>query len=123
MLRIVNLCLLLALISFATVIYQVKYAARGVDGTLTKLAVQIEKERESIAVLKAELSLLSRPDRIERLARKHLSLEYAQARQLIALDRLDAIMIPDPALLQAGEPSDPQLTASIRKAGEAQQND
>lgn len=123
MLRIVNLCLLLALVGFAGVIYQVKYDARGVDGGLTQLAEQIEKERESIAILKAELSLLSRPDRIERLARKHLSLDYAQARQLIGLDGLDAIMTPDPALLQAGAPPDPQHTASIRKAGKAQQHD
>ena len=39
-------------------------------------------------MLRAEWSLLNRPERIERLAAKYLKLAPAQPRQLITLDRL-----------------------------------
>ena len=86
MLRFVNICLLLGLVALAYVIYEVKYEARALDHDIAVLHRQIDEERDSIAVLRAEWSLLNRPARIERLAKKFLNLHAANPRQLLTLD-------------------------------------
>jgi cell division protein FtsL len=86
MLRFVNVCLVLGLVALAYVIYQVKYEARALDEEIASLGKQIDEERDALAVLRAEWSLLNRPERIERLAQKYLKLAPAQPRQLVTVD-------------------------------------
>jgi cell division protein FtsL len=86
MLRFVNICLFLGLVALAYVIYEVKYEARAFDREIAVLGKEIEAERDAIAVLRAEWSLLNRPERIERLAKKHLKLAPAEPRQLVTVD-------------------------------------
>ena len=86
MLRFVNICLVLGLVALAYVIYQVKYEARALDEEIASLGKEIDTERDSLAVLRAEWSLLNRPERIERLAQKYLKLAPVQPRQLVTLD-------------------------------------
>src|SRR5512135_958459 len=86
MLRFVNICLVLGLVALAYVIYQVKYEARALDEEIASLGKEIDTERDSLAVLRAEWSLLNRPERIERLAQKYLKLAPIQSRQLVTLD-------------------------------------
>jgi cell division protein FtsL len=86
MLRFVNICLVLGLVALAYVIYQVKYEARALDEEIASLGKEIDTERDSLAVLRAEWSLLNRPERIERLAQKYLKLAPIQPRQLVTLD-------------------------------------
>ncbi|HEV7462458.1 MAG TPA: cell division protein FtsL, partial [Methyloceanibacter sp.] len=86
MLRFVNICLVLGLVALAYVIYQVKYEARALDEEIATLGKQIDEERDGLAVLRAEWSLLNRPERIQRLAEKYLKLAPAQPRQLVTLD-------------------------------------
>lgn len=86
MLRFVNICLVLGLVALAYVIYQVKYEARALDEEIASLGKEIDTERDSLAVLRAEWSLLNRPERIERLAEKYLKLAPIQPRQLVTLD-------------------------------------
>ncbi|HBF61617.1 MAG TPA: hypothetical protein DDW48_09425 [Methyloceanibacter sp.] len=88
MLRFVNVCLVLGLVALAYVIYQVKYEARSLDEKIVVLERQIEEERDALAVARAEWSLLNRPERIERLAKKYLELSPAQPRQLVILDEV-----------------------------------
>jgi cell division protein FtsL len=88
MLRFVNICLVLGLVALAYVIYQVKYEAHTLDGQIVALNKQIDDERDSIAVLRAEWSLLNRPERIERLAKKFLKLEPVRPQQLVILDEV-----------------------------------
>jgi cell division protein FtsL len=88
MLRFVNICLVLGLVALAYVIYQVKYEARALDQEIASLGKEIETERDALAVLRAEWSLLNRPERIERLAQKYLKLAPAQPRQLVTLDKV-----------------------------------
>ena len=61
MLRFVNICLVLGLVALAYVIYQVKYEARALDEEIASLGKEIDTERDSLAVLRAEWSLLNRP--------------------------------------------------------------
>jgi cell division protein FtsL len=86
MLRFINICLLLGLVALAYVIYDVKYQARGLDQDIVALNSQIDDQRDSIAVLRAEWSLLNRPERIERLAEKYLDLQSPNPDQIIMLD-------------------------------------
>src|SRR4029078_9112870 len=86
MLRFVNICLVLGLVALAYVIYQVKYEARALDEQIASLGKEIDEERDGIALLRAEWSLLNSPERIERLAQKYLKLAPAQIRQLVTLD-------------------------------------
>lgn len=86
MLRFVNICLVLALVALAYVIYEVKYEARALDEDIAGLRKDVEAERDAVAVLRAEWSLLNRPERIERLAQKYLKLGPARADQLVTLD-------------------------------------
>lgn len=88
MLRFINICLVLGLVALAYVIYEVKYEARGLDEEIAVLKKNIDAERDSVAVLRAEWSLLNRPERIERLAQKYLKLQAARPDQLAALDTL-----------------------------------
>ena len=88
MLRFVNICLVLGLGVLASVIYQAKYEARGLDERIIVLNKQIETERDAVAVLRAEWSLLNRPERIERLAKKYIKLVPPQAQQLVLLDEV-----------------------------------
>jgi cell division protein FtsL len=85
MLRFVNICLILGLVVLATVIYQVKYEARSLDEKIVILQRQIEAERDSLAVARAEWSLLNRPERIERLAEKYLELQPAHPQQIVVV--------------------------------------
>ena len=88
MLRFVNICLVLGLGAVASVIYQAKYEARGLDERIIALNKQIETERDAVAVLRAEWSLLNRPERIERLAKKYIKLVPPHPQQLVLLDEV-----------------------------------
>ena len=90
MLRFVNICLVLGLVALAYVIYQSKYEARALDERIIVLNKEIETERDALAVLRAEWSLLNRPERIERLAQKYLKLAPAHPQQLVILDEVNA---------------------------------
>ena len=86
MLRFVNICLVLALVALAYVIDEGKYEACALGEDIGGLRKDIETERDAVAVLRAEWSLLNRPERIERLAQKHLKLAPARPQQLVTLD-------------------------------------
>jgi cell division protein FtsL len=88
MLRFVNVCLVLCLVALAYVIYEVKYESRALDAEIAALQKDIEVERDAVAVLRTEWSLLNRPERIERLAEKYLKLAPAKPNQLVTLDTL-----------------------------------
>lgn len=88
--RIVSLLLLGCLVALSFVIYEVKYDTREMDDRVAALRLDIKKERDAIAILRAEWSHLNRPKRIERLARKHLGLRPVQARQMMTMDQLAA---------------------------------
>jgi cell division protein FtsL len=88
MLRFVNICLVLGLVALAYVIYQAKYEARALDERIIVLNKEIEQERDALALLRAEWSLLNRPERIERLAKKYLKLAPAHPKQLVILDEV-----------------------------------
>ena len=110
MLRFVNISLVLGLVALAYVIYQVKYESRALDVEIASLGKEIDEERDSIAVLRAEWSLLNRPERIERLAQKYLKLAPAKPAQLLTVDTVSERDF-DRARLEAAPPAAPQSQA------------
>ena len=75
MLRGLNIIAVGGLIAAAAVVYDVKYSATYEAQKVARLNNEIAKEREKIAGLKAEWSILSSPDRIQRLASKYLGMK------------------------------------------------
>lgn len=117
--RIFNLLLVGCVVAFAYVIYELKYQTQELDGRVAELRQSIKVEREAISVLRAEWSHLNRPERIEKLARKHLGLKPLKASQYITASQYAAFRKRSPAQLAAemlGNPAlvDPTITSSIR---------
>jgi cell division protein FtsL len=121
MLRFVNICLVLGLVALAYVIYQVKYQARALDAEIASLNKQIDLERDAIAVLRAEWSLLNRPERIERLAKKFLKLAPAKPLQLVTVETVsdrdfDRTRVEVVAPAPAPKPAKPAVKAEATVA-------
>ena len=73
--------LLTVMISTASV-YNLKQATYDLEEKKRDISAQILKDREAIKVLKAEMAYLSRPERLERLSRRHLVLDATQNEQI-----------------------------------------
>ena len=120
MMRVINLCVIAALVLAAADVYKIKFESARQAERLAKLRMEITREHDAIAALRAEWSKLDSPARIENLARHHLALKPVDATQFDKFDNLPArpseratpdadasAVIADPA------PGDPPATGSI----------
>ena len=102
--RIVNVALVLAMVGGAVVTYNLKHEAEKAATRVSRLHIGIAKEREAIAFLKAEWSMLSQPGRLQQLIARyqdHFRLEPFSANQVATLDEIPLRPVsPEPA---AGE--------------------
>lgn len=64
-------------------IYEMKFETRRLENQAAELVRAIEDERDNVALMKAEWSHVTRPDRVEKLARDVLQLAPAKGDQLI----------------------------------------
>lgn len=94
MLRLLNLAVIAALVFAAAWVYEIKYAATRQGERVAKLRVEIRRERDAIAALRAEWAQLDNPDRIQALSRRHLTLRPVEATQFDALDGLPEKIVP-----------------------------
>jgi hypothetical protein len=92
--RLINLVVIAALVFAAAWVYEIKYAATRQTERVAKLRVEIRRERDAIASLRAEWAQLDNPDRIQALARRHLTLRQLDATQFDSLDALPEKVIP-----------------------------
>jgi cell division protein FtsL len=67
-------------------IYSVKYETWQLRREAHRLENQIAEEKRAIAILRADWAYLSRPERIERLARQYLKMAPAKPSQIVELD-------------------------------------
>lgn len=88
MLRVLHTLVIAALIIAAAWVYKIKFEATLQAERVSKLRVEIRRERDAIAILRAEWSQLDRPDRVQRLAQRHLTLRPVDVAQFDALDKL-----------------------------------
>ena len=88
MLRLINFAVIGALVVAAAWVYEIKYSSTLAAEFVAKLRAEIRRENDRIAALRAEWAQLDNPDRIQILARRHLTLKPIEATQFDALERL-----------------------------------
>jgi hypothetical protein len=92
--RLLNLIVIAALVAAAAWVYEIKYSATRQTERVAKLRVEIRRERDATAALRAEWAQLDNPDRIQALARRHLTLRSLDAMQFDPLDGLPERVVP-----------------------------
>ena len=94
MLRLLHMVVLAALFLAAADVYKIKYESTLQAEKVARLRGEIRREQDMIANLRAEWSKLDRPDRIQELAQRHLTLKTAEITNYDPLDRLPERPIP-----------------------------
>jgi cell division protein FtsL len=69
-------------------LYQVKYEVQRLEEELDQVRSDIRQDRVALHVLEAEWAYLNRPERLQRLASKHLDMGPAGAKQVAAVTAL-----------------------------------
>ena len=103
MMRLLNICVIAALVAAAAYVYKVKFESTLQAERLAKLRLEIRREHDAIAALRAEWARLDNPARIQDLAKRHLALTPVDPRQF---DRLNALPERPPDLVPP-DASDP----------------
>jgi cell division protein FtsL len=100
-LRLLNLCVIVALVLAAVDVYTIKFESTRQAQRLAKLRLEIRRENDAIAGLRAEWARLDTPTRIQALARRHLPLKQIDTSQF---DKLDNLPERPPDLVPLDEP-------------------
>ena len=88
MIRLLHIIAITALIASAAYAYTVKYETLYYVEQVAKLKAKVQRERDIIAVLRAEWQYLDRPDRLQEAANQHLDLQPLKIQQLARLPDL-----------------------------------
>jgi len=86
--RLLHIIAITALIASAAYAYTVKYETLYYVEQVAKLKAKVQRERDIIAVLRAEWQYLDRPDRLQEAANQHLDLQPLKIQQLARLPDL-----------------------------------
>jgi cell division protein FtsL len=117
---------LLSLIAFGflagliVLIYEMKFETRRLEARAADLERAIVEEKDNVALMRAEWSHVTRPERIEALARDILKLDAAKPAQLVThrdfFDALSRRPVPPAAEAKVWRPRD-EIGALIRGEG------
>lgn len=89
MLRFLNIIAILVLVGSAVYAYSIKYQTSYRAEQITKTKIEIRQERDAIAVLRAEWTYMTRPERIQQLADAYLpGMKQVEATQVVAAQAL-----------------------------------
>ena len=88
MIRFLNIVAVMGLIGSAAYAYSIKYETLYWSEQAAKLKGRIARERDTIAVLKADWQHLNRPDRLQAAVERHLDLQPISVHQLARLSDL-----------------------------------
>ncbi len=112
--RIFNLVLLALMIVGAAVTYDMKHKAEMAADKVARLQADIAREKDKLALLRAEWSLLTQPSRLQTVVDKyadHFKLQPFSPKQVATIDEIPLRQVPAPvpagetlARLAAGEP-------------------
>lgn len=112
MIRLLNICVIVALVAAAAYVYRIKFESTRKAEEVARLRLEIRRQHDAIADLRAQWSKLDNPIRIQALAQRHLALHTIDSHQFDQLDHLperppDLVPpdSPDPigSLLQLGD--------------------
>lgn len=110
MIRMINFLLIALMLVGAGVVYDFKYEAEKATAKVAKINRKIDAERDAIATLKAEWSLLNQPRRLQELTEKHhayLELDPLDPTQIGTIDDIPF----KPAVPAAVTPTTPDRPA------------
>lgn len=88
MMRVLNVMAVFALLGSAFMAYQVKYETVLVNEKLRKAEGALQREKDAVAVLKAEWELLNRPSRLQLIAQPEAGMKPLSARQFVHADEI-----------------------------------
>lgn len=88
--RLLHVVVLAGLVLAAADVYKIKYESTLEAERVAKLRTELRREQDLIATLHAEWAKLDRPDRLQELAQRHLTLRPLEVRQYDPLDKLPA---------------------------------
>jgi cell division protein FtsL len=91
LLRYLNVLAIGALVGSALYAYSVKYETILFSEQIVKVQHAIEREQDRIATLRAEWAYVTRPERLQMLADKHLEMQQLATTQIV----LSAAEFPD----------------------------
>lgn len=103
MLKIVNTVLVVSLLAAAFVVYSLEYTIRRGEREIVVTKKKTRQAQETMRLLDAEWSMLTKPERLQRLSVQHLDLQPIDAGQMMSKERLVAKLPERPAI-------DPTLT-------------
>lgn len=101
--RSITLITLCVLIVVSYGLYNLKYEVEDLQDHANSLRAQMEEDRRAIKVLEAEWAYLSRPDRLQKLSQKFLTLQPTIAKQVggvadLRIKPVDEILETQPTL-------------------------
>ena len=126
MIKLLHVIAIGALVSSAVYAYTIKYETTLEAEQLQKIRMKAQRERDAIAVLKAEWQYLNRPDRLQTLADRHLDLQPFSVTQVVRLSvipnrgpKVDAIgrKLEDLGLVPTETPRDRKASAVTTPGG------
>lgn len=88
MMRLLHAVAITMLIASAAYAYGIKYDTLYYSEEIAKIRARLHKERDAIAVAKAEWVLLTRPERLQAMVDRHLDLVPLTVSQLARLSDL-----------------------------------
>jgi cell division protein FtsL len=90
MFKLVNFSLVLVTLGTASVLYNLEHETRGHERVIAKAKAEMNDNAEAIKLLKAEWSSLTRPERLQALAEKHLGMKRLEPDQIVSIEELPA---------------------------------
>ena len=118
MIRLLHLLAITGLIASAGYAYSIKYDTLFYAEEIAKLRAKLGKERDAIAVAKAEWALLTRPDRLQRILTENLDMGQMSVNQLARMSDLPARPAKDDEIARKLEAlgREPAASAGAKKA-------
>lgn len=130
MLRTFDIIMIAAMLVAATVTYTIKYDAEKQIAVIAKLKRQIDSEKDTITLLRADWALMNQPGRLQSLVgvyEKELNLQPIEAEQLVLsvneiperpVDDIQKIISGSDELLASGVlEKDAITTGSVKNSG------
>ena len=105
--KLFNAFLVMAVLTWGFMLYSLEHETRGLERQAVSLKRQMAGIEESINLLRAEWSSLTRPDRLQQLARQHLKLETLKASQIVGGGEIGALVPQAPPIKLEAAGKDP----------------
>jgi hypothetical protein len=86
--RVLHVAAITVFIGSATYAYSVKYGTIYLAEAVATTRKKIREERDSLAILKAEWQHLNKPDRLQALSQRLLSLQALEVTQIARFDEI-----------------------------------